>query len=654
MKKILVAGREADSEAILEFLVAEGTVQINPLESADDVPQADGETARRLATDRSRLSTAIREIERRFGLKKQMFSIREPIEEDVFLALKQEPQDVLERLFAFEQLLEQDGQLRQRDEKLAVQQEQLLPWLSIPIELSVTETEKTAILYGIANDPVLLEDASTALQEETDGTALIPLSRDGKKTLLAVIARKHDISRVRSRLAGADFQPLPLTGVNGTPKAVYERLTVERQSIEKELAENLGKQEAFTADRDNFAKLCDALGEREAEVDAALRLGRTDRTVYFTGWIPARAAERTKRRLMKKIPVAVELSDPAPDEAFPILLENNKFNRAFEVILTLFGAPSHDELDPMPVMAPFYMITFGMMLSDVGYGLLLTLVAAFLLYKVKVEGNMKNMTQMLFLSGIASTAWGFVFGGFFGDLIPTLTQERYVFPVLWFDPLESPMTLLLFSMFFGVIHLFAGMALKIANEKRNGRLLDGILEVVPWYMIIVGLIVYLGSSAGAFGQASGFLAPIAMWLTIAGAVTIIINTIRLTKKPFSGFFKGLLALYDITGYLSDILSYARILALVLATSVIAVVFNNLAGIALPSIPGYIIFVILAVPMHILNLALSALSAYVHASRLQYVEMFGKFFDGGGQYFKPLCRDTKHVRVLAGPDDPHEQ
>jgi V/A-type H+-transporting ATPase subunit I len=216
------------------------------------------------------------------------------------------------------------------------------------------------------------------------------------------------------------------------------------------------------------------------------------------------------------------------------------------------------------------------------------------------------------------------------------------------------MTLLLFSMFFGVIHLFAGMALKIANEKRNGRLLDGILEVVPWYMIIVGLIVYLGSSAGAFGQASGFLAPIAMWLTIAGAVTIIINTIRLTKKPFSGFFKGLLALYDITGYLSDILSYARILALVLATSVIAVVFNNLAGIALPSIPGYIIFVILAVPMHILNLALSALSAYVHASRLQYVEMFGKFFDGGGQYFKPLCRDTKHVRVLAGPDDPHEQ
>jgi V/A-type H+-transporting ATPase subunit I len=245
--------------------------------------------------------------------------------------------------------------------------------------------------------------------------------------------------------------------------------------------------------------------------------------------------------------------------------------------------------------------------------------------------------------------WGFIFGGFFGDMVTALTMGKVTFPALWFNPMDSPVKLLLFSMIFGVIHLFFGLGLHIRNERMKGNLIGGLADSVTWYLIIPGLGLLLGSGAIS-GDAStvATLKTVGMWVAIAGAAFGLIFAGHGIKNPFKRLIKGLGALYGITSYLSDILSYARILALVLATSVIATVVNMLGMLVGPSVIGYIVFAVIGILGHTLNLALSSLSAFVHTSRLQYVELFGKFFVGGGSFWNPLRRKTTYVAIKEDP------
>ncbi|HHT45648.1 MAG TPA: V-type ATP synthase subunit I [Fastidiosipila sp.] len=654
MKKIEVAALAKDRDRILSTLTREGTVEIVPVhkEEATASPE-DQKRLRETIQLRSRLADALKEMDRRFPPEnKSLFTLREKISEDDFKQASVESEALEQSLNAWEDALSAEHELKNQIANRRDQQSILEVWSDVPIDLSVTETEKTFVIYGISNDPQLFAELKTQLADEAPETALLSLKEIGKQKLLAVLTRKTDAARVRSRLTGADIHPLPLVGQEGTPAEVYARLESEITGLEANLAENRHTQKTLSEKRASFQVLYDALGEEEAKLTAAAKLGQTDRTIYFSGWIPERRAERTKKKLLETADAAVSLRDPLEGEEFPILLVNNKFNQAFEVILTLFGAPTNDESDPMPAMAPFYMLIFGMMLSDVGYGLLLTLGTAYLIYGMKVEGSVRAMSKMLMLSGVASIVWGFMFGGFFGDLVSVLSNNRVHFPALWFDPMDAPMNLLVFSMIFGIVHLFVGMGMKILNAKRFGNLWDGLFETVPWYLIITGILVLLGGSAGLVeGDLAGVLSNVGKWMMIVGAALVIIGRIRSTSNPFKGFFSGILGLYDITSWLSDILSYSRILALVLATSVIAVVFNSIAGmmLGLPTPLNYVVFAIIAIPTHLLNLALSSLSAYVHASRLQYIEMFGKFFDGGGRYYQPLRRDTKYINVLNAPE-----
>ncbi len=654
MKKIEVAALAKDRDRILSTLTREGTVEIVPVhkEEATASPE-DQKRLRETIQLRSRLADALKEMDRRFPPEnKSLFTLREKISEDDFKQASVESEALEQSLNAWEDALSAEHELKNQIANRRDQQSILEVWRDVPIDLSVTETEKTFVIYGISNDPQLFAELKTQLADEAPETALLSLKEIGKQKLLAVLTRKTDAARVRSRLTGADIHPLPLVGREGTPAEVYARLESEITGLEANLAENRHTQKTLSEKRASFQVLYDALSEEEAKLTAAAKLGQTDRTIYFSGWIPERRAEKTKKKLLETADAAVSLRDPLEGEEFPILLVNNKFNQAFEVILTLFGAPTNDESDPMPAMAPFYMLIFGMMLSDVGYGLLLTLGTAYLIYGMKVEGSVRAMSKMLMLSGVASIVWGFMFGGFFGDLVSVLSNNRVHFPALWFDPMDAPMNLLVFSMIFGIVHLFVGMGMKILNAKRFGNLWDGLFETVPWYLIITGILVLLGGSAGLVeGDLACVLSNVGKWMMIVGAALVIIGRIRSTSNPFKGFFSGILGLYDITSWLSDILSYSRILALVLATSVIAVVFNSIAGmmLGLPTPLNYVVFAIIAIPTHLLNLALSSLSAYVHASRLQYIEMFGKFFDGGGRYYQPLRRDTKYINVLNTPE-----
>jgi V/A-type H+-transporting ATPase subunit I len=248
-----------------------------------------------------------------------------------------------------------------------------------------------------------------------------------------------------------------------------------------------------------------------------------------------------------------------------------------------------------------------------------------------------------------------MFGGYFGDLLDIISEgffgvKQVVIPPLWFSPSLEPMRMLSFSMLFGLIHLLTGLTIKLFNILRTKDYKAILYDVVFWYMLILGSVFGL-MSVDIFTNTLGlsFILPasaglVAGIIAAIGAVGIIATNGRESRNPFKRFLKGLYALYGITGYLSDVLSYSRLLALGLATGVICTVINKMAAmtIGLP-ILGPIFFIIIVIGGHIFNIAINVLGAYVHTTRLQYVEFFGKFYDGGGRRFQPLKINTKYFK-----------
>jgi V/A-type H+-transporting ATPase subunit I len=286
-------------------------------------------------------------------------------------------------------------------------------------------------------------------------------------------------------------------------------------------------------------------------------------------------------------------------------------------------------------MGPFYCFFFGMMVSDAAYGLVIALITGIILKKYKLEGTLAKMIKLFFFCGLSTLLWGSMFGGWFGDILPVVTGGRINIPPIWFNPLDDPMKLLIWSMIFGGIHLFTAMGIKAYMLIRDGKPFDAIFDVGSWYILLIGLpLLLLG----------GTLAQVGKYMAIIGAAMLILTQGRNDKNIIKRLLSGVLSLYDVTGYLSDVLSYSRLLALGLGTGVIASVINTLGTLFGFNVLGIIVLVIVFIGGHTFNIAINALGAYVHSSRLQYVEFFGKFYEGGGKRFEPFKRNSKYITL----------
>ena len=339
-----------------------------------------------------------------------------------------------------------------------------------------------------------------------------------------------------------------------------------------------------------------------------------------------------------------EFREPGSQEDFPVLLKNNGFVEPFEAVTEMYALPAPHSLDPNPFMAPFFFVFFGMMLSDAGYGLVLAILGLLGAKYLDMGTNGKKLLKMLGYCGISTVFWGALYGSWFGDTIPKVTEvffgNRVQVPML-LDPLTNPMPILIMAFVVGYIHILVGLGLKAYLMIRRGHPVDALFDVGFWYFVLVGLVIFAG---GQMVIGSTLMASIGKWLAIAGAVGLVLTQGRDKKNPIMKLMSGILSLYDITGYFSDLLSYSRIMALGLATGVIAQVVNTMGTLPGRSIIGAVLFVVIFLFGHVLNLAINALGSYVHTSRLQYVEFFGKFFEGGGQAFRPLRPATKYVYV----------
>ena len=320
-----------------------------------------------------------------------------------------------------------------------------------------------------------------------------------------------------------------------------------------------------------------------------------------------------------------------------------------------YSLPGRHEVDPSAVMAFFYYVLFGMMLSDAAYGLLTVVGSAFALRKFPdMELKMRKTLRMFLFCGISTTVWGVLFGSYFGDAIPVIAQTFFhteiTVPALWFEPLDDPMRLLIFSFGVGVAHLFTGLGVQFYQLAKQKKYADALYDVVFWYLLVGGLIVVLLSTEIFQNIAElpfvvpGPVAAVAGVLAGIGAVGILFTAGRESRNPVKRFLKGLYGLYGVSSYLSDILSYSRLLALGLATSVISTVFNQLGAMLGGGVVGAIFFAVVFLIGHSMNMAINLLGAYVHTNRLQFVEFFGKFYEGGGRAYAPFAANTKHFQI----------
>lgn len=272
-----------------------------------------------------------------------------------------------------------------------------------------------------------------------------------------------------------------------------------------------------------------------------------------------------------------------------------------------------------------------------------------------MEPGFRKTIKMFMFCGLSTAFWGFMFGSFFGDAVNVIATTFFNRPdirlaPIWFEPVSLPMKMLVFAFLLGIIHLFTGLGVKLYSCIKNGQIMDGIYDAVFWYMLVGGGIVYL-LTMSMFTEMLGlsFTLPASAGTAAAavafiGLLGIILTSGRESRNWFKRLLKGLYGAYGVTSYLSDILSYSRLLALGLATSVISTVFNKMGSMVGNSIPGIIVFILVFIIGHSLNLAINALGAYVHTNRLQFVEFFGKFYEGGGRKFEPFAIHTKYYRV----------
>ena len=536
----------------------------------------------------------------------------------------------------------------------------LRPWLEYDRPLTGEDTALCEVWLGTLPPKTLISAVDDSLAELHAGVEEV--GRDADAMYVSVLTLKEDGDAVARALAGLGFARLSFKGLPeaGKPAAVQHRVCLRR-------IDELDNRLQICADR--LRSLSEAIPELEVLYDLEMttltaarqkqKLATTEQCVVLEGWVPADREEKITAAL-NKLDCAYGLAEPAPDEEPPILLRNNGFASNFEWVVGMYSYPKYGTFDPTFVMSIFYFVIFGLMFADVGYGALLILVGFLAPKLLHMKEGMTRMLNMFAYCGISCVVFGFVFGGWFGDLpyalmtgfggFESAEAAKEAYPIfnglvitlggkpISLNPLDNPMAFLVVSLAMGAIHLIGGMAVKFVLLCKQGDVFAAIFDIGSYWILFAGLGLI-------------FLYPLAGWITLGVAVLMILTTYgRAEKNPVMRVLMGFKGLYDLIGYASDLLSYCRILALGLAAAVMAQVFNLLATMGGPTPVGFVILVVVLLIGHVLNIAINLLGSFVHTSRLQYLEFFGKFFEDGGVGFDPALPSEQYSTAEADLPD----
>ena len=651
MQKLAVVGLAQDKEKLMKDLMDIGVLELTEVASTEESPieglardtdiKATELPEKKAQTAMSALSV----LEKYGGLKEPLIFTRRHIKKQKFMAAGEEASKtevkISKLLELSEKIKEEEAGVGKAEAEIAA----ITPWSELDIPLEEKDTKTADITLGIAPKAEVenFEGFMQGIDAELTYAVLKQVSEDKDYIYIAVLTGKPETKPLLEAAKQAGFSEVSFPQAVGTPKAYLEKLNKEIEAAGTRIAdlkEQIKKLSPSKEEIENYADFFAVEADRQRIREKLLK---TNSTFMLEGWLPVRTKDAVSQ-ILDANDAYYKFRDPEEGEEVPVLLENKSFFAPTEAVTEMYSLPSYFGFDPTSIYSLFYIIFFGMMFSDAGYGLLLAVGCGVILKKFELEGTMYKMIKLFFYSGISTIIWGVLFGGFFGDLIgvfsSTFLGGDAAFNAVWFNPLDDPMKLLIFSLILGVIHLFIGMGIAAYMQIREGKIVDAIAEEGVWCLEILGLAAWLGGSAAFDSQV---LSTIGMWMSIIGAVGILIAGGR-GKKGFGRITGGLGNLYNITSWISDILSYARLLALGLATGVIAQVVNTMGSLFGGGVAGLIFFVLVFFAGHAINFAINMLGAFIHSARLQYVEFFGKFYVDGGEAFDPFRRKTKFVRI----------
>ena len=632
MKHLRLLGMESEREALLKAMQDMECVEISSIDGSEEALKSGfakpDDKALMSAQEASRAyRTALASLDRFAPEKKGMFRKRQGVSRAAFFSAESE-----ENARTAAETINKDtrrlGEIESERTKNEALRATLAPWLTVDAPLGGADGA-LAVFFGTAGLNVT-DDALKALADSLDGL-LTWQQASSDRSLRYLLAMCHGSVKERalSALRDLGFSTVSFRGMTGTAKendkALAENLAAlekERQEIEQRIAGLGGKREALLEASDRAAI---ALRREEAKS----RLVGTDKVFLLEGWLPAdRCAEIEKT--LKPFTCAIETREPTEDEypQVPVQLKNNKLTRPLNMVTEMYSLPAYGTLDPNPLMAPFFILFYGIMMADMGYGLLMMIASVIISKKYRPKGTSGELFSLLGLCGISTFIMGALTGGFFGDFLTQLVAivspgTVFALPKL-FDPLDDLTMILIGSMALGMVQIVTGMAISLIEKCKRKKFLDAFFEEITWWIVFIGIaLLALGKGAAVLyvGCALVLLGPIVQgkgWGRLTGVFGSLYN--------------------HVTGYFGDILSYTRLMALMLAGSVIAQVFNMLAA-----MPGNVIaFIIISMLGNAMNFGLNLLGCYVHDLRLQCLEFFNKFYVDGGKPFRPMTLDTEYV------------
>lgn len=646
MKRLTLVGIRQEEGDILRALQKAGAVELISVTADDD----GGEGARRLdeAAERiSRFSESLSAI--RPYAKKPGFLA--PARQEKLEKMQMDVAEAEEAATHIRAILEEKKQIEGRLEKDRATYAALMPWADLEQDMSsIVSTKFTQYFTGLV-DPA----AEAAIREQEAISAEFYGEPGARAAILACL--REDARLVTGFLKTIGWTDVSFPKMKGTPREAMLALEEDEIAGEKRLIQLQNELESCGVSLDVLENAADALLVERDNLAADTQVEKDTSIFRLEGWVRSDEVDKVEAAL-KSVTDAyyTEYRDPAEDETPPTVLQNDAFNTPFESLITLYSLPDARGIDATPYMAPFYIFLFGIMLSDTGYGLVLSLGALLFLKLKKPTGGLKGLAMVLFWGGVSTMVWGVLVGTFFGLDFDVIFGTADKFPLL-LDPTGNPVGMLLFCLLLGIIHICCGHLIKMKMCFEDKDWQGAVFDNLSWVFMLVGLVLFALPIASTFFDPPFELGwyhalhvdKVGLGLILAGAAMVLLFRGRDKKNPILRLGSGLGGLYNVTSYLSDILSYARLLALGIATGYLAMVFNTLCsmlmgGSGVMKIVGFLIAVVLLILLHLFSIAINTLGTFVHCARLQYVEFFGKFYEEGGRAFKPLQYKTKHVQI----------
>jgi len=632
MKKLQLVALQSDVDRMLEDLMWTGAVEVTNA-SADldrsDLPAVtftSGELAR-AETELSSIEAAIAELKDYESAPKGLFTKKKRYGRSDYDASDGAVSDALAMASETDKVSSRLKMVVSELNRLSSDRAALVPWTNYDLPLELKGTDRAEIIlasYPLTRDVGMLTDR---LDSVTDKYELQTVSEDESARYYCLIADKRSADElIRSTLdLGLAKQEISSYG-SGTPTEIIKAIDADAAMLGQEREDLIARLKEIARDADKLEFASDVISAKIARLETKQKLICTDSAVIMTGWVPETAVPIVEKQL-ENVNCAYEFAEPDCDpEDVPVLLKNDRVTSNFESVIEMYSLPQYKTFDPTKIMSVFYFIIFGMMFGDFIYGLILTVGGILMTKLLDLGRETKKLLMVFAICGVSSMIFGILFGSYAGNLLGGLI------PPIAFDIVDQPIYFLVLSLAIGAVHLLVGMGIRFYVLCKEKQFFRAIVEVGSWYIIFAGiaLAVLVNTTAGI--------------ITAGVGAAIIILFKENTKNPIMRILKGLLGLYDIVNFASDLLSYSRIMALGMSSAIIAMVVNTLAQMPGKSPVGIVIMILILLLGHIINIALNILGTYVHTSRLQYIEFFGKFYVDGGMRFRPLALAPKYTRI----------